>query len=44
MFKKLFSSQKQGSLNSCLGLLGHGNSFKIREKLLKVSANNLPWL
>ena len=35
MFKKMLNSQKQGSVDSYLGLFIHGNSYKIREKLLK---------
>lgn len=34
MFEKLLYYPKQGSLDSYLGLLGYGNSYKIKEKML----------
>ena len=37
MFKKLLNYQKQGSLESYLGLINHGNSHKIKERLLEFS-------
>ena len=36
MFKKMKNNSKIESLNAYLGLISHGNSYKIKEKLLKI--------